>query len=233
MKNFAIKLKELRLSKNITQKQLAEQIHVTKQAVSKWEQGKSLPDIVTIEMLAVFFNITVDALINNEAQENKNQHLCEVISARNSKEINQNKALKIVTLVLSSLVIILLICFTVVMRENYLLKNPERITIQDTEIKVLSSDNTQRAANITFNFYNKANEPKSYTSSNFFVATNSNNDDLYIINLNSLNFTIESQNSKTFSINLSQLYSKTFDENSISIIEIFFLGEKIATIKIK
>ena len=43
------KLKELRIRSNMSQEQLAEQLHVTRQTVSKWEQGINQPDIYTLK----------------------------------------------------------------------------------------------------------------------------------------------------------------------------------------
>lgn len=43
---------ELRKEQQMTQSQLAEQIHVTDKAISKWERGAGLPDITMLEPLA-------------------------------------------------------------------------------------------------------------------------------------------------------------------------------------
>ena len=47
----------------ITQDRLAEQLGVTPQAVSKWENDQSCPDIATLPKLAEIFGISVDALL--------------------------------------------------------------------------------------------------------------------------------------------------------------------------
>ena len=47
----------------LTQDQLAEQLGVTAQAVSKWENDQSCPDIQTLPRLAEIFGITTDALL--------------------------------------------------------------------------------------------------------------------------------------------------------------------------
>ena len=60
---FGEKLRELRLRKGITQEILAKQMHVTRQAISGWERGRSEPDIETIIHMTVFFNITLDELL--------------------------------------------------------------------------------------------------------------------------------------------------------------------------
>lgn len=56
-------IKRLRLEKSINQEQLAEQLHVTRQAVSNWETGKTQPDIETLTQMAEYFGVSVEYLI--------------------------------------------------------------------------------------------------------------------------------------------------------------------------
>lgn len=63
---FNEKLIELRKSKNLTQEQLAEQLYVSRTAVSKWEQDRGYPSIDTLKALADYFDVSVDNLISNE-----------------------------------------------------------------------------------------------------------------------------------------------------------------------
>ena len=53
----------------LTQDQLAEQLGVTAQAVSKWENDQSCPDIAMLPKLAEIFGITTDALLGREASK--------------------------------------------------------------------------------------------------------------------------------------------------------------------
>lgn len=55
---------KLRKEKGITQEQLGSFIGVSTAAVSKWESGSSYPDITLLPVLAAFFNITIDKLLN-------------------------------------------------------------------------------------------------------------------------------------------------------------------------
>ena len=57
---------ELRKSKKMTQKDLAEQLNITDKAVSKWERGLSGPDISLLTPLADILEITVSELLNGE-----------------------------------------------------------------------------------------------------------------------------------------------------------------------
>lgn len=60
--NFGKKIKELRLQKTVTQEQLAAHLNLSPQAVSKWENGLTLPDIQLLPELSVYFGVTIDEL---------------------------------------------------------------------------------------------------------------------------------------------------------------------------
>ena len=63
--NFAIKLRELRKASGMTQEQLAAEFGVSVQAVSKWENDLSCPDITLLPQLARLFGVTTDELLGN------------------------------------------------------------------------------------------------------------------------------------------------------------------------
>lgn len=67
------KLKKLRTEKHLTQKNLADQLHVTFQTVSKWESDINEPDIATLKELAKFYSCTYDYLLNEEEEEPKEE----------------------------------------------------------------------------------------------------------------------------------------------------------------
>ena len=54
--NFAEKLKELRKQKGISQEQLSEKIYVSRQAITKWENGNGIPDITNLIAISNLFN---------------------------------------------------------------------------------------------------------------------------------------------------------------------------------
>ena len=56
-------IKKNRSEKGMTQVQLAENLHVTRQAVSNWEQGKTQPDVETLSAIAEVFDVPVEELI--------------------------------------------------------------------------------------------------------------------------------------------------------------------------
>lgn len=69
--NLGEKLKSLRKEKNISQEKLAQYLNVSFQAVSKWENSSTYPDIKLLPELARFFGITVDELLGAEQIDEK------------------------------------------------------------------------------------------------------------------------------------------------------------------
>ena len=61
--NFGNKLYELRKGKGLSQEELANQLEVTRQTVSKWELGDSTPDLDKLVFLAELFEISLDELV--------------------------------------------------------------------------------------------------------------------------------------------------------------------------
>ena len=101
----------------LTQAKLAEQLNYSDKAVSKWERGESIPDVLTLVQLAELFDITIDDLIRdpNEIPENTGgpiEHAMEVAVEKTLKR----KANKKVILGLSSLLVwfVALLVFVVV-----------------------------------------------------------------------------------------------------------------------
>lgn len=75
---------EYRKVKGATQDQLAEHMGVSSQAVSKWENDLSCPDITILPRLADYFNITIDELLRGG-----NSPVVQVISAGERKDFNK------------------------------------------------------------------------------------------------------------------------------------------------
>lgn len=61
------KIHQLRKQRNLSQEQLAEMLNVSRQSVSKWESGQSLPDLDKIIPLSKIFEISTDYLLNENA----------------------------------------------------------------------------------------------------------------------------------------------------------------------
>ena len=80
---FSERLKELRSEKGISQAKLAADIHISRSAVAKWENGLGLPNDESLKLLADYLGITIDELIPNQINE-------EILVSKN-KTIDEQK----------------------------------------------------------------------------------------------------------------------------------------------
>ncbi len=67
--NFGKIICDLRKQKNMTQEELAAELGVTAAAVSKWEKGYSLPDLLMLCALADYFGVTADQLLGRSTEK--------------------------------------------------------------------------------------------------------------------------------------------------------------------
>ena len=72
--SFAENLKLIRKERNLSQEELAEILEVSRQAVSKWEQGDGYPEVEKLLLLSSKLNISLDYLMSTEfAQKSSNE----------------------------------------------------------------------------------------------------------------------------------------------------------------
>lgn len=142
---FNENLKYLRKEAKMTQESLAERLNVSRQAVTKWERGQSLPDIQNLKEISNIFGVTIDSLVGDvitkkEAQINKKINdigyfifgtiillLCIFFSVYEFIEkITTNENIKITTLIV--FVLILFIVFILIIK----------LYLKDTENKIIN-----------------------------------------------------------------------------------------------
>ena len=78
----------------LTQAELAEKLNYSDKAVSKWDRGESLPDVVTLKNIADFFGIKIDTLLSNHGDFRK-----KIIPA--IKNLGKIRAIKSLTLIVA------------------------------------------------------------------------------------------------------------------------------------
>lgn len=66
MSTFNVRLKELRKGRHLSQRELADKLHISKSAVSMYEGGQREPDHGTLEMIADYFNVDMDYLLGRK-----------------------------------------------------------------------------------------------------------------------------------------------------------------------
>ena len=64
-------IKKIREENKLTQKELADKLGVTFQAVSKWENGKNVPDISILKEMSKMFNVDIDEILDGEKKDKK------------------------------------------------------------------------------------------------------------------------------------------------------------------
>lgn len=68
-------IKKLRQDNNLTQAEFADKLGVTYQAVSKWENGKNIPDIATMKEISNLFNVNIDEIISGKKNNKNNKNI--------------------------------------------------------------------------------------------------------------------------------------------------------------
>ncbi len=64
---FHEKLQTLRKQNGLTQEELAEQLYVSRTAISKWESGRGYPNIDSLKAISKFFSVSLDELLSSDA----------------------------------------------------------------------------------------------------------------------------------------------------------------------
>lgn len=104
---FSDKLKKLRLSKNLTQDQLAKLIYVSRSAVAKWEQNRGFPNIDALQRISKIFEVSIDDLLSD-----KELKILEVTN--NKKKISLQRKIIISLSILTAIILIAFITLTVI-----------------------------------------------------------------------------------------------------------------------
>ena len=61
-------LLELRQKRGLSQEELAEKLFVTRQAVSRWENGETTPNVDTLKLLSKFYDVSINTLLGSPVQ---------------------------------------------------------------------------------------------------------------------------------------------------------------------
>lgn len=123
---------ELRKEKNLSQYDLADLIHISRESISKWERGIGKPDKNCLEMLSKIFNVSTDELILGRKIENSDES--KKLALEMYEDINKKqKLLKILFICLG---LILLLFFMYYFINNYNSINAYTINYSDDEVVI-------------------------------------------------------------------------------------------------
>ncbi len=123
------KIKHLRLINNMTQEDVANQLFISRQVISKWELGKSLPDLTNLLALSNLFNVSIDSLLKEDSNL-QNQII---------KQSNYKRYLLIASLYIYSLITIVIIFYCLI---AFLLIPKD---IKTSDLKVINSHFYQKS----------------------------------------------------------------------------------------
>lgn len=108
------KLKKARIGSGLTQEKVAEEIQVSRQTISNWENEKSYPDIISVIKLSDLYNISLDELLKGDS--NMMKYLEE-----STNVVSSNRKL-LMAIGLNVLLLILFIFFNgMIAKNNYLM----------------------------------------------------------------------------------------------------------------
>jgi len=96
---FNEKLQQLRKEKGLTQEQLAEELFISRTAISKWESGKGYPNIESLKNISKLFSVSIDDLLSGEAL---------ISLAESENRTNINKIFSLIFGILDLIVLIFL-----------------------------------------------------------------------------------------------------------------------------
>lgn len=71
--DISAKLKELRAKKGLSQERVAEQLYVSRQAISKWENGEALPDMENLVAISKFYGVSIDYILGADEESGRDK----------------------------------------------------------------------------------------------------------------------------------------------------------------
>ena len=104
--NISERLKQARLAVSMTQEELAEELGVSRQTISNWENGKSYPDIDSVIILSDIYALTLDSLLKGD--EKMIKHLKDSTNAvKSNRNLGLGISISLVAMVLMTLIRVL------------------------------------------------------------------------------------------------------------------------------
>ena len=131
--SLAEKLVTLRKQKGLTQMDLAEQLNVSRQAVSRWEVGVAIPSTDNLKVLGDLYGVQVDYLLDDEAQTPVNNSETRVNNTADRENHRKRKPYKGIVICILVLVVSItaLICVEVAQHQ----KQDQIVPIEDMEVE--------------------------------------------------------------------------------------------------
>lgn len=165
---FGDNLRKLRKSKKLSQEDLAEKMHVSRQSVSKWETSEAYPEMNNILELCRIFHCRINDLVNdsildiNSLDEEIRMNVVKLKSEQQRKMKGLSKAIAIIAkicrfvcmvcipIIIASMIITGIVMNKMEIKDNEIIwNNSEIVNIKETEDKITLSVNDKVIANTT------------------------------------------------------------------------------------
>lgn len=146
------RIQSLRKKHNLTQQQLADQLSVSRQAVSKWEQDFNEPDIRTLIALSHIFEVSVDELVGKEDKKRAEEPV--VFQDLSEQVIKTNKKNHTLLIFLTSFVVVFILIFFICPLMSYVEFNRTEEIKRQTNI----SESLEKSKWMVISFYAELKE---------------------------------------------------------------------------
>ena len=133
--NLRIKLIALRKANGWSQEDFAEKMEISRQAISRWENGTALPDAQNILRISKLFNVTTDYLLNDDYEGETDTPLAESAAKETKPLVQKKKHLRLCQI--AAICLILLIAYfalEAVKPANEVHNHPELIRVLENEV---------------------------------------------------------------------------------------------------
>lgn len=107
--SFQHDIKQLRVDHNMTQKELADLIHVSRQTISAWENGKNYPSLDVLRELSAVFDISFEKILFGEEIMHTQKTIAETIN----QDLSLKQRYKKATIILSSLLLLIILWISI------------------------------------------------------------------------------------------------------------------------
>lgn len=129
---------EIRRENNLTQEDMAEKFHVTRQTISNWENGKSFPDLETLICISDMFHVSLDTMLKGD-KEMVSEMTKEQVRGRKQKQ-------RIVIAVFAAIVLALAVLYVLNNTSTPLKPEDYTVTVKEITLEDVSVDKDKRMA---------------------------------------------------------------------------------------
>ena len=114
---FYQRIKELRKENNMSQEELANKLDVSRQSVSKWESGLSMPDLDNVIKISDMFNVSIDFLLKDSKSESDFNYY--TIDTKEKKAMSKINTYAMIFVTISIAIILSLLIIPIFEPHNY------------------------------------------------------------------------------------------------------------------